>query len=276
MTDLKTTDPINTDYKGSDLIKTDAYELYQGDCLNLMHKLPSHSIDMVLCDLPYGCTRNKWDRKLPFDALWDQYKRVIKSGGVIALFSKQHFTIETAASNLKQFRYKLVWFKDRGTDFLNANRKPLSSHEDICIFYDKQPLYNAQRRLGFQPYSAKDPGSTSTNWGTFGLKGKLKTQGDHTRYPLDTVTFKHDKANGHSTAKPVALMEWLIKTYTNPNMTILDNCMGGGAVGIAALNTGRRFVGMELNPTFYDAAVKRISTAYRARQSLLDSSLLLE
>lgn len=131
---------------------SERYQLHQGDCLELLRSIPDNSIDMVLCDLPYGVTRNEWDKPIDLEVLWTQYKRVVRSGGVMAMFGKQRFAIELAASNLKAFRYKIVWQKTLGTDFLNAKRKPLSCHEDVLIFYDKQPIYNPQKRTGFKPY----------------------------------------------------------------------------------------------------------------------------
>lgn len=243
---------------------SERYQLYQGDCLKLLRSIPDSSIDMVLCDLPYGCTRNEWDKPIDLGALWPQYKRVIRrGGGVIALFGKQRFAIELAASNLKQFRYKIVWQKTNGTDFLNANRKPLSCHEDILVFYDKQPTYNPQKRTGFKPY-LKDQLTNSkrrtSNFGEF-RPALYQENKDGSRYPIDVVTYAYSQQNGHTTSKPVPLCEWLIKTYTNEGMTVLDNCMGCGTTGIACMNTGRRFIGMELNQKFFDMASERIAAA---------------
>ena len=240
------------------------YDLYHGDCFEVMERLPAHSIDMVLCDLPYGCTRNEWDKPLNMQQLWPLYKRLVKSGGVIALFAKQKYTIKLGASNLKDFRYKIVWQKTSGTDFLNANRKPLSCHEDILIFYDKQPIYNPQKREGFKPYF-RDHSNTrsrlSPNYGKNFNPSTVKINTDGRRYPIDVINHGICQQMGHSTAKPIDLLEWLIKTYTNEGMTILDNCMGSGSAGVAALNTGRRFIGIEKNQDFYSTAYKRIKQA---------------
>lgn len=242
---------------------SERYQLHQGDCLKLLHSIPDNSIDMVLCDLPYGVTRNEWDKPIDLGALWTQYKRVTRMGGVIALFGKQRFAIELAASNLRQFRYKIVWQKTNGTDFLNANRKPLSCHEDVLIFYDKQPIYNPQRRTGFEPYLKDQLAKSkrcSSNLGDFEPR-RYQENKDGSRYPIDVVTYANSQHNGHSTSKPVPLCEWLIKTYTNEGMTVLDNCMGCGTTGIACMNTGRRFIGMELNQKFFDMASERIAAA---------------
>lgn len=242
---------------------SERYQLHQGDCLKLLRSIPDNSIDMVLCDLPYGVTRNEWDKPIDLGALWAQYKRVVRSGGALALFGKQRFAIELAASNLKQFRYKIVWQKTNGTDFLNANRKPLSCHEDILVFYDKQPTYNPQKRTGFKPY-IKDQfiksKRCSSNLGNFEPR-RYQENKDGSRYPIDVVTYASSLHNGHSTSKPVPLCEWLIKTYTNEGMTVLDNCMGCGTTGIACMNTNRRFIGMELNQKFFDMASERIAAA---------------
>ncbi len=209
------------------------YSLYLGDCLDEMRQIPDKSVDMVLCDLPYNCTRNEWDVSLPFDELWASWKRLVKSGGVIALFGKQRFTADIICSNRKLFRYKVVWQKTNGTDFLNAKRKPLSAHEDICIFYDKLPTYNPQMRTGFKPYE-RDRSKGLANWcsnvGKFDGTNTAKST-DGTRYPIDVVCFPYSQGTGHSTAKPVPLLEWLIKTYTQDNALILDNCMGGAQQG---------------------------------------------
>lgn len=240
------------------------YDLYHGDCFEVMERLPAQSIDMVLCDLPYGCTRNEWDKPLNMQQLWPLYKRLVKSGGVIALFAKQKYTIKLGASNLKDFRYKIVWQKTNGTDFLNANRKPLSCHEDILIFYDKQPIYNPQKREGFKPYfrdSSNTRSRLSANYGKNFNPSTVKINTDGRRYPIDVINHGICQQKGHSTAKPIDLLEWLIKTYTNKGMTILDNCMGSGSAGVAALNTGRRFIGIEKNQDFYSTAYKRIKQA---------------
>lgn len=179
------------------------------------------------------------------------------------MFGKQRFAIELAASNLKDFRYKIVWQKTNGTDFLNANRKPLSCHEDILIFYDKQPIYNPQKRTGFKPY-LKDQLANSkrrtSNFGEFS-PALYQENKDGSRYPIDVVTYAYSQKHGHTTSKPVPQCEWLIKTYTNEGMTVLDNCMGCGTTGIACMNTGRHFIGMELNQKFFDMASERIAAA---------------
>lgn len=235
--------------------------LLQGDCLELMRDIPDKSVDMVLCDLPYGATRNKWDTVIPLDALWAQYERVIKPNGAIALFSAEPFTSLLVASNPKLFRYDLIWAKPQGSDFLNANRKPLRAHENICIFYKAQPTYNPQKSSG-KPYKKKSGASTSSNYGRF--NGDFHTENiNGKRYPLSVLDFagESNKGKKHPTQKPVALLEYLIKTYSNPGEVVLDNCMGSGSTGVACANTGRRFIGMELDAGYFEIAKSRIGEA---------------
>ena len=237
-------------------------ELWQGDFLELMKNIPDGSVDMVLCDLPYGTTRNKWDSIIPLDSLWERYKRVIKENGAIVLFSAEPFTSLLITSNIQWFRYDLIWSKTQGSDFLNANRKPLRSHENICVFYKKQPTYNAQKTEG-KPYKAKSGESTSSNFGKF--NGNHHTENkDGKRYPLSVLRFSGENNRGkqHPTQKPTDLLEWLIKTYTNEGETVLDNCMGSGSTGIACINTNRNFIGIELDDGYFNIAKKRIEEAY--------------
>lgn len=237
-------------------------ELKQGDCLELMKDIPSHSIDMILCDLPYGTTSCKWDIIIPFEPLWEEYKRIIKNNGAIALFGKQPFTSFLIQSNLKWWRYELIWEKEKGTDFGNANRKPLNAHESIQIFYNKQPTYNKQMLPG-QPYTKKnyhnnneeDLNFKSDNSGIWINKGE--------RTPITVLKFTRDNihkgTNFHPTQKPVKLLEWLIKSYTNEGETVLDNCMGSGSTGLACINTNRNFIGYELEPNYFKIAQDRIN-----------------
>lgn len=237
-------------------------DLKQGNCLELMKEIPSHSIDMILCDLPYGTTACKWDIIIPFESLWEEYKRIIKNNGAIALFGKQPFTSFLIQSNLPWWRYELIWEKEKGTDFGNANRKPLNAHESIQIFYNKQPTYNKQMLPG-QPYTKKnyrnndeeDLNFKSDNSGVWVNKGE--------RTPITVLKFARDNihkgTNLHPTQKPVKLLEWLIKSYTNENELVLDNCMGSGSTGVACINTNRNFIGYELEPNYFEIAQNRIN-----------------
>ena len=236
-----------------------SFELLQGDCLNLMKNIPDGSVDLVLCDLPYGTTRNKWDSIIPLDRLWEQYERVIKDNGAIVLFSAEPFTSLLITSKIQWFRYDLIWAKTQGSDFLNANRKPLRSHENICVFYKKQPTYNPQKSQG-KPYKAKSGETTSSNFGKF--NGNHHTENkDGKRCPLTVLNFsgEHNKGKQHPTQKPVGLLEWIIKTYTNAEETVLDNCMGSGSTGVACVNTNRHFIGIELDENYFNIAKDRIN-----------------
>ena len=233
----------------------------QGDCLELMKEIPDKSIDMILCDLPYGTTKNKWDSVIPLNKLWKQYERIIKDNGAIVLFSQMPFSAELVHSNLKLFKYEWIWQKDNGTGFLNAKKMPLKIHENILVFYKKLPLYNPQMRTGFKPYKCKQ-GRHSTNYGAY-EQGHI-TESNGERYPIDIIKFKKDSGL-HPTQKPVELLEYLIKTYTNEGETVLDNCMGSGSTGIACINTNRSFIGYELNEEYFSIAQNRLREAWREK-----------
>lgn len=236
------------------------YELLQGDCLELIKKIPSNSIDMVLADLPYGTTHNKWDIVIPLEPLWAEYKRVLKSNGVVALFSQQPFTSQLVNSNPKDFRYEWIFQKSIATGFLNAKKMPLKSHENVLVFYKKLPTYNPQMRTGGKPYRTKrKPINSPTYNPTYTDTITCNTDGK--RYPIDVVTFKSE--NGlHPTQKPVAMCEYLIKTYTNSGDIVLDNVMGSGTTGIACVNTNRNFIGIEQDEEWFRKAEQRIKSAY--------------
>lgn len=225
-----------------------------GDCLELMKVIPNGSIDMILCDLPYGSTRNKWDTIIPFDLLWQQYERVIKENGAIVLFCDGLFTANLILSNQKLWRYNLVWSKLRGSDFLNANVKPLKSHEDIAVFYKKKPTYNKQYWFS-TPYKLQKNGSLSDNYGY--RKQAFSESVDGKRNPLSVLSFPKERGS-HSTQKPVALLEWLIKTYSNENEVVLDNCMGSGSTCIACVKTNRHYIGFEKEQKYFEIACKRL------------------
>lgn len=226
-----------------------------------MNDVPDKSIDMILCDLPYGqTTRNKWDTVIPFDLLWEQYCRVIKDNGAILLFANGMFTADLMSSNKPMWRYNLIWEKTTVTGFLNAKKMPLRCHEDICVFYKKPPKYNAQKTSGHPRKVSKAEHKinciNSTDYGEHGLTTYDSTE----RYPKSILTFATDKQKSalHPTQKPVALLEWLIKTYTDEGETILDNCMGSGSTGVACKNINRKFIGIELDNTYFEVANKRI------------------
>ena len=234
--------------------------LLQGDCLKLLPTIQDNSIDMILADLPYGTTaRNKWDVTIPFDPLWNQYMRIIKDHGVIALFGDEPFASELRLSNKKYYRYDWIWVKPHPTGFLNANRMPMKNTETISIFYKHLPLYHPQMTKG-KPYVTRGrKGKSTTNYGKF--KTDVKTINSGTRYPLKTIKFNSHIKTVHPTQKPVPLLEYLIKTYTNEGMTVLDNCMGSGSTGVAAKKLNRNFIGMELDKEYFEIAKQRIENA---------------
>lgn len=238
------------------------YTLYLGDCLEVMKHLPDKSVDMILCDLPYQRTQNKWDIIIPFDKLWEQYNRIIKDNGCIALFADGLFMAELMLSNTKMWKYNLVWDKVLPSGFLNANRMPLRSHEEVCIFYKKQPVYNPQKVKGNPSHSKGKPKyCENNNYGDFEFVDNSKELGDM-KHPVSIVRFSkpHPSISVHPTQKSVELCEWLIKSYTNEEMIVLDNCMGSGSTGVACINTNRKFIGIELNEEYFNIASERLKS----------------
>ena len=229
-------------------------KLYNNDCLKILPTLPDHSIDMVLADLPFGTTKNQWDSVIPMDQLWEQYKRLLKVAGVVALFGDEPFSSKLRLSNPKWYRYDWYWTKNSATGFLNANRMPLKRVETISIFYPKLPLYNPQKEIGYKPYTSMT-GSKTKNYGKF---KSIKTVNDGSRYPTNVLAFNKVSKTIHPTQKPVDLLEYLIKTYTNPNMTVLDNVMGSGSTGVACKNLNRNFIGIEKDPDYFKLAKERL------------------
>ena len=230
-------------------------ELLNGDCLELMKNIPDKSIDMILCDLPYGTTHNKWDTVIPFDKLWAQYKRIIKDNGAILLFSQMPFGASLIMSNPKMFRYEWIWEKNCPVGFLNAKKMPLRKHENILVFYKHLPTYNPQGLIKLDE-PIQEEGSANRNGKNYGVADKsfIRT---HKNYPTDIITFSKDSGY-HPTQKPVDLLEYLIKTYTNEGDVVLDNCMGSGSTGVACKNTNREFIGMELDEKYYKVACERL------------------
>jgi site-specific DNA-methyltransferase (adenine-specific) len=228
-------------------------QLFQGDCLEIMPTLASGSVDMVLCDLPYGTTQNKWDTIVPLLPLWEQYKRLVK--GAVVLTASQPFTSQLVISNLAWFRYAWVWEKTNATGHLNAKRMPMKLHEDVVVF--------SRDTLPYYPQDLKPFGKVvrrGHNGDNFGVSGKENFQ-EFTNYPRSIIKFQTDKEKLHPTQKPVALMEYMINTYTNPGDTVFDNCMGSGTTGVACVNTGRSFIGIEKDQQYFDIASRRIKEA---------------
>lgn len=231
-----------------------------GDCLELMKNIPDKRIDMIFCDLPYGTTQNKWDSVIDFQKLWGEYERIIKDNGAIVLTSQGVFTAKLILSNEKLFKYKLVWEKSKSTNFLNAKKQPLRKHEDICVFYKNQPIYNPQMTEGI-PY---DKGVRKDQYtGSYGEFKPIRVKSSGERYPTDIVYFKTAESEGkvyHPTQKPVALIEYLIKTYTNEGDIVLDNCAGSGTTGVACINLNRKYILIEKEEKYYNMINERIKT----------------
>lgn len=249
------------------------YKIAQGDCLELMKKVKDESIDLILCDLPYGTSACKWDNVIPFEPMWEQYKRIIKSGGGIVLFGSEPFSSALRMSNLDMYKYDWKWEKPNGANFLNFKYQPAKVHEDIMVFsksatsYSKKGnmIYNPQMTEG-KPYNQTSGLQRSDNGHVLGstVRSPIKqviTKNEGTRYPRSIIKFSLDKDKFHPTQKPVALLEYLIKTYTNENAWVLDNCMGSGSTGVACLNTNRNFIGFELDEKYFEIAKRRLEDA---------------
>lgn len=237
------------------------YTLLQGDCLELMKDIPNASVDMILCDLPYGTTQCKWDTIIPFELLWEQYNRIIKDDGAILLFGQEPFSSYLRLSNLQDYKYDIYWEKERLTNIQQIKRRVGKTVENISVFYKKQCTYNPQ----MVKYEGK-PRSNKVKNGTLGeltdnaVKKVKEYKDTGWRYPTQVWKFQRDclKSNLHPTQKPVALLEELIRTFSNEGDTVLDNCMGSGSTGVACLNTGRRFIGIELDERYFEVAKKRL------------------
>lgn len=239
--------------------------LFEGDCLEVFKQFPDASVDMVLCDLPYGTTQNKWDSVIDLERLWKEYHRIVKPNGAIVLTSQGIFTAKLMLSNEKCFKYKLAWEKSKPTNFLNAKIQPLRKHEDVCVFYRKQPTYNPQMSEGLPYDKGVRKNQLSGSYGDF-LPRHVKSDGE--RYPTDVVYFKTAESEGtvwHPTQKPVDLARYLIRTYTNPGDLVLDNSFGSGSFLVAAALEGREFCGIEKNEDvhlFKKHAIDYLDVAY--------------
>ena len=242
-------------------------KLMRGDCLERMKEIPGGSVDMVLCDLPYGVTQNPWDTVIPFEPLWEQYHHACKPNAAIVLFGQMPFGAKLILSNPREFRYEWVYEKTNPSGFLNAHKMPMKSHENIMVFYRRLPRFNPIMREGFKAYTKKAGiNGCSSNYGRF-QKQLLYSSPDGKRFPVDVIRFSNQswgKDTGlHPTQKPVALLEYLIKTYTAQGETVLDNCMGSGSTGVACVRTGRNFIGIERDAGYFEIARRRLEKEQR-------------
>lgn len=231
--------------------------IYQGDCLKLMNGIKDKSINIILADLPYGTTRNKWDEIIPLENLWSQYKRIIKDDGIIVLYSAEPFTTKLINSNLDMFKYDIIWKKTHPKGHLNAKRMPMRGHENICIFYKNPPVYNPIMRKGKYRYKGNKGFDKTRCYGT----SKAYDNWNDEYYPTSVVEISNAVQIGkiHPTQKPVELCEWLIKTYSDEGDLVLDNCFGSGSTIIASMNTKRDYMGIELESEYYNLAKERIN-----------------
>ena len=233
--------------------------LMQGDCLELMKTIPDGSIDMVLTDPPYGTTACKWDSVIPFEPMWEQLKRVTKSNGAVVLFGAEPFSSFLRCSNIKDFKYDWVWEKEQGTGFARSKKQPLRKHENISVFYSKQPHYNSQGDKLDKPRKIKRKANSNNSSASDGLANSEERVSIYTYRTKHTLLrFNRDRGH-HPTQKPVSLMEYLIKTYTNEGETVLDFTMGSGSTGVACKNLSRSFIGIELDENYYNIAKERIN-----------------
>lgn len=242
-------------------------KLLKGDCLKLLPNIPDESVDLILADLPYGMTDNKWDSVIPLKPLFEQYQRVIKPHGAVLLFGMGIFGAQLMMNAPKKmpYRYNWIWQKTRAAGFLNSYKMPLRAYENIHVFYKHLPTYNPQMRTGFKPYK-KIPNEQrgGGNYGDVNCTPNGESKHGE-RFPIDVLTFSNDNYKSkHPTQKPVDLLEYLIKTYTNEGMTVLDNTMGSGSTGVAAVNLKRNFIGIELDDNYFEIAKERIEKADRS------------
>lgn len=247
-------------------------EVYQGDCLEVMKDIDDGSIDIILCDLPYGTTQNKWDSIIPLDELWNQYKRICR--GAVILTASQPFTSRLIVSNIEYFKYCWVWDKvNRPTGHLNSKKQPLKITEDVAIFYNRQPIYNPQFTQG-KPYTATSSGRKSSNYGD--QENNIKTVNNGNYYPRNLISIKADERGSsgriHPTQKPVALFEYLIRTYTNEGDLVLDNTAGSCTTAIAAINTNRRWICIEQEEKYVSIGRERIAKHLESRSSQYDTT----
>jgi len=241
-----------------------------GDCMAHLPDIPTGSVDMIITDLPYQATRNDWDSSIPLPGLWQEYKRIAKENAAILLFGQGMFTADLMMSNREMWRYNLIWEKDRPTGFLNASIMPLRSHEDICVFYRKPPTYNPQFEEG-QPMHGmgkkfRRGGSQTSNYGKYNIPSNptAARAGDTKKYPRSVLKFAKPHPAMHPTQKPLELIKYLIRTYSNPGDMVHDSCLGSGTTLLACKNTNRRCIGFELFPSYVPVYESMLDTAQKS------------
>jgi len=240
----------------------DINKIYNEDCLEGMKRIDDKSVDIILCDLPFGTTMNAWDIVIPFEPLWEQYERIIKDNGSILLMGMQPFTTDLINSNRSLFRYDLIWYKALGSGFLNAKRQPMRNHEHICVFYKSQPTYNPILTIGVRKRGKRLQTTNGDNYGKFTMKEEnRKYDNGGLNMPQSVIDISNGdrtKESQHPTQKPLDLFDYLITMYSNEGYLVLDNCMGSGTTAIASLKTKRNFIGFEKEKKYFDIANKRI------------------
>lgn len=261
-----------------------APQLHIGDCLDVMATLPAASVDLILCDLPYGTTACAWDAVIPFEPLWAQYRRLLKPCGTVVLTASQPFTTALIASNYEQFKYEWIWEKNRATGHVHAKNKPMKKHENVLVFSKgttvhvtqskTRMLYNPQGLIRLAKMQKRKGGGSDAVMSV--RPSHRPTETDITGYPDSILGFASEEAHLHPTQKPVALMEYLIRTYSNRGGMVLDNCMGSGTTGVACVNTERNFIGIERDPGYFEIAKTRILDALPAPRALFDPDRLRE
>lgn len=258
-------------------VKTDNYEIYKGDCLEVMDKLIEQGIkvDMILTDPPYGTTACKWDSVIPFDAMWERLNKLIKSNGAIVLFGSEPFSSQLRVSNIKNFKYDWKWDKVVGSNFVNAKRMPLKIYEDVCVFYSKQPTYNPQMTIR-QKENERISGKSKLKENRInGVQQIIRDTTNRKKYPVNKLEFNrlskelNSKYVLHPTQKPVSLLMYLVRTYTNENEVVLDFTMGSGSTGVACMLTDRKFIGIELDDKYFEISKSRLNETVEKKEELL-------
>lgn len=251
-------------------------ELIHGDCLEEMKNIPDKSVDMVLCDMPYGVLNknnksSQWDKPIPLGMVWQQLNRIVKDNGVIVLFAQGMFTAELMMSNKDIWRYNLIWKKgNRSTGFLNSKRMPLRNHEDICVFYKKLPTYNPIMKQGFKNHSKGNIGNRENTNNCYGSMIEVASSDSNMKFPISIIDIPKQHGEWyHNTQKPVSLTSYLINTYTNKGDVVLDFCMGSGGCGVSCVENNRRFIGIELDNDYFAISTNRINKAIIGHASKL-------